>query len=147
MDLNYGNIYYRKREETVSGAETLIPGWHAAKETKPVLLGEYRDAIQLKSIFNFSDIALDECLEYVYNSMGGVEHSKENNKEDPTGAKANHGDRVIADALALRGMTKYKSSIKGSEKEIPLGSLAWRIEQRRQHEQQEDRELSFSNGW
>ncbi len=148
MDLNYANIYYRKREEQISQKETLSPGWHSIKTTKLVLLGDYRDNLQRQKVFNFSDVALDECLEYVYNSLGGVEHSKEGSKnEDPTGARENHGDRVIADALAWRGLTEFKSSTEGSESEIPIGSLAWRIEQRRREEQREDRELSFSDGW
>lgn len=147
MDLNYGNIYYRKREETISKKETLIPGWHASKETKRVLLGSYNDAIIRQQIFNFSGIALDECLEYIYNSTGGVEHSKENNKEDPTGARENHGDRVIADALAWRGIMDGKTVVKVGVTEIPLGCLAWRMQQRKKQEQEDNRELSFSDGW
>ena len=141
MDLGYGNIYYRKREEAISQKETLIPGWHSDKKPKRVLLGAYNDAIIRQQIFNFSGIALDECLEYIYNSTGGVEHSKEGNKEDPTGARENHGDRVIADALAWRGIMDGRVSIKTGKTEVPPGCLAWRIEQRRKRDQQNDREL------
>jgi len=147
MDSDYGNIYYRKREETISKKETLTPGWASSKETKLVLLGAYRLAVERQQLFNFSGDALDECLEYTYNMMGGVEHSKEGNKDDPTGARENHGDRVIADALAWRGMTEHKASIEGDEKEIPIGSLAWRMKQRKQNQHQEDRELSYGDGW
>jgi len=148
MESNYGNIYYRKKEETISKKETLTPGWASSKETKLVLLGEYRLAVERQKIFNFSDVALDECLEYVYNSLGGVEHSREGSKnKDPTGARDNHGDRVIADALAWRGMTEFKSTVIGDEQEVPPGCLAWRIQQRKLQEQQHDRELSTADGW
>jgi len=147
MDLNYGDVYYRKKEDTITKKETLTPGWASSKETKLVLLGEYRLAVERQKIFNFSGIALDECLEYIFNSMGGVEHSKESNKEDPTGARENHGDRVIADALAWRGMTDRKPSIQEDSPDAPPGSLAWRIEQQRHQEREESRELSTADGW
>ncbi|KKL89978.1 hypothetical protein LCGC14_1909300 [marine sediment metagenome] len=147
VELSYGNIYYRKREEAITKKETLIPGWHSSKETKLVLLGEYRLAVEKKRIINKSELALRECLEYIFNKQGGVSHSKEDNADDPTGAKDNHGDRVIADALAWRGMNERNVVLESKEPKIPIGSLAWRRELQKRIEEKPIRELSRSNGW
>ena len=51
---------------------------------------------------------------------------------DPTGAKSNHGDRVIADALANWRITKTVMIKQEREVELavaPVGSFAWRIAQ------------------
>lgn len=146
-ELGYGHIYYRKREDVISKKQTEIPGWWASKETKLVLLDEYRAAIEKQKIVNCCRDALDECLEYIYNKQGGVSHSKEDNKDDPTGAKDNHGDRVVADALAWRGITERIVPIKKSEIKIPIGSLAWRRNKNKKDKKQPNRELLVAEGW
>lgn len=147
MDLRYGNIYFRKREETISKKVSQIPGWAATKETKLTLLGDYRAAVEKGMCINRSREALEECLEYIFDPQGSVSHFREDNKEDPSGAKANHGDRVTADALAWRGMTERKSKLKPIKPEVPYGSLAWRTEQREAAKLKPNRELHRSDGW
>ena len=148
IELGYGKIYFRKREEAISKKTTLIPGWHSSKETKLLLVGEYRAAIEKNKIINRSKEALEECLEYIFDKTGGVSHSKEDNKDDPSGAKDNHGDRVIADALAFRGMKEHAIKVvKMKKPEIPVGSLAWRKEQGKKRKDTAFRELSKSEGW
>ncbi len=147
MELGYGNIYFRKREETISKKITQIPGWASTKESKLVLIGNYRAAIEKHMLINRSRVALEECLEYIFMSQGGVAHTKENNKEDPTGARDNHGDRVIADALAWRCMTERVVAPKHSSPKIPIGSLRWRQEQRKKEENKSNRQLLKKDGW
>lgn len=147
MDLRYGNIYYRKREEAIGKKVSQIPGWAATKETKLTLLGDYRAAVEKGQCVNRSKEALEECLEYIFDPQGGVSHSREGNAEDPSGAKANHGDRVTADALAWRGMSERKSKPKLPKPEVPIGSLAWRIEQRKATKLKLNRELPQAEGW
>ncbi len=129
MELNYNNVYFRIKEESIAKKHTLIPGWHSTKETKLVLLGEYAAAVQGQKIVNRSEEALLETLEYIHNGQGGVSHAKSDNTDDPTGARDNHGDRVIADALAWRGLTDRMVKPKAGKREVPIGSLAWRREQ------------------
>lgn len=147
-ELGYGNIYFRVKEETIAKKHTLFPGWHSTRETKLVLLGEYRSAVQEQKIVNRSQQALEETLEYIYNNQGGVSHSKSDNKDDPTGARDNHGDRVIADALAWRGMSERTVKPQVKKPTIPPGSLAWRREQKKQ-KSKENSEFDFPrvNGW
>lgn len=148
LELKYGNIYYRRREESISKKVSDVPGWASTKETKLVLMGEYRAAVEKFACVNRSKIALQETLEYLFDNKGGVSHSIEDNKVDPTGAKGNHGDRVIADALAWRGITDRKSRPEQHEqRKIPVGSLAWRRQMREQDERKPNRELLHADGW
>ena len=145
-DLRYGNIYLRVKENKLSEEVTDLPGWASTKETKLSLLGEYRAAVEKFECVNRSKIALEECLEYVFNPAGGVSHSKAEDKDDPTGAKSNHGDRVMADALAWKGMKSRKGKPKPPEKpSVPVGSLAWRMKQRAEMNRKPNRELG--DGW
>lgn len=146
MDLRYGNIYFRKREEAISKKVSQIPGWAATKETKLTLLGDYRAAVEKGQCVNRSKEALEECLEYIFDPQGGVSHSCESNVEDPSGARANHGDRVTADALAWRGMSERKSKPKPAGPKVPVGSLAWRMAEKKKAEPNPTRQLS-GGGW
>ena len=148
MELQYGYIYFRKKEEAISKKVSKIPGWAPTKETKLTLIGDYRDAIEKGMIVNRSKEALEECLEYIFDPQGGVSHAREGDKDDPSGAKSNHGDRVIADALAYRGLSERAKKPKKSDKpEIPIGSLAWRQKQREMNKPKPGRELLSSEGW
>ncbi len=148
MELQYGNIYFSKKEEAISKKVSKIPGWASTKERKLTLIGDYRAAVEKGMIVNRSKEALEECLEYIFDPQGGVAHARENNKDDPSGAKSNHGDRVIADALAYRGLSeRAKKPKKSNEPEIPIGSLAWRQKQREANKPKPGRQLLSSEGW
>ena len=146
-DLGYGNIYLEKREEAISGKVSQIPGWAPTREKKLTLIGAYRSAIEKEACTNRSKEAFEECLEYIFDTKGGVSHSREDDKVDPSGAKSNHGDRVIADALAWRGLSERRSTPKPPKPKAPIGSLAWRIEQRKVAKPKPGRQLQRSEGW
>lgn len=148
MELHYNNVYLRKREEAIGKKVSKIPGWASTRETKLVLLGGYRSAVEKGMCVNRSKQALEECLEYIFDPKGGVSHSRAEDKSDPSGARDNHGDHVIADALAWRGMTERKNHQPISTKPvIPIGSLAWRRELRKKNQPKPGRELLRSEGW
>lgn len=145
VELDYGNIYYRRQEEAISKKVSDIPGWASTKEGKLVLLGEYRAAVEKGMCVNRSKEALEETLEYIFTPDGSVEHSRSRNKVDPTGAKANHGDRVMADALAWKALSEGARRPVQETPEVPVGSLAWRQKQREEAKQKPGRELE--KGW
>jgi hypothetical protein len=132
----YGNIWYRENETTVTRRRSDIPGWASTKETKRTLLGEYHQALAKRKYVNRSRRSLQEALEYVHHG-GGVEHSKALAANDPLSSGANHGDHVIADALSWRGIRDtVMIQDKQDPEDPPEGSMAWRMKQRRQQEQQ-----------
>jgi hypothetical protein len=144
--LGYSNIYYRQREEAISRKTTDIPGVAQTKDSKLAIMSGYRTAIEKGNAINRSKIALEEALEYTYDPQGGVIHARAMSKDDPSGAKANHGDRAMGDALAWKGIfdrfLRHKAKDKPKPRpKLPYGSLAWRNEQRKRRERQSSREL------
>jgi hypothetical protein len=127
IDLGYRNIYYRRNEQTLSHDPTDIPGWFSSANTKLQLLGDYRRALSEGSLINRHKLAINECREWIYTQNGTVEHVKAVNSFDPSGAKDNHGDRVIADALCWRAMRSVLELPEAEEEVVvPVGSFMWR---------------------
>lgn len=148
IELGYRNVYFYRREEAISKKVSDIPGWAPTKEGKLVVIGNYRAAIEKGICVNRSKEALEECLEYIFDPGGGVSHARSKNKEDPSGARSNHGDRVMADALAWMILSGAKAKPSQAEKpKVPIGSLAWRREMREKGKVRSSRELLHSDGW
>ena len=144
LELGYGNIYLRKNDESITGKVSDIPGWASTRETKAVLMGSYRSAVEKGEAVNRSKEALEETLEYIFGPDGSIVHSRAANKTDPSGAGSNHGDRAMADALAWKGITERASKPKQDTPEIPIGCLAWRNQRRNEAKQSQNRELDKS---
>jgi len=137
LETGYRRVYRRQLEDRAARfiISPLI-GYVPTKEGKLRLLGEYRDALEEEKIINRSADAVRETLEYVF-TEGGVEHSAELAAVDPSGARLNHGDRVIADALAWQMMLRRGASqqllARGRQPaQPPVGSFAWRRQQSRE---------------
>lgn len=136
-DRNYGRIYYRRNEQSDSKKATDSPGWWTDKKTKKMLLGEYGSALKTGKFRNPSMDALKELNEYVHEPTGDIVHSRSKALKDidPTASGENHGDRVIADALAWRGRAYViKSKPKTESREAPPGSMAHRMQIRKKEE-------------
>ncbi len=133
--LQYGNVYYREDVNSWyrKGKQSNRAGWHSTRDSKRVLLTDYRTDLAKGRFVNRSEAALEECKFYIEMQTGGLEHSKSQRTNDPTGAKENHGDRVIADALASMMMNKHKSSPQKARGRIREGSYGWRL---REHQRQ-----------
>lgn len=128
-------IYYRENEKVVTGKKTRIPGWWSARDTKRILLGEYAKALEHRKFVNHSKPALEEALHYIFLPNGAIEHDRAQSTLDPTASGENHGDRVIADAVAWRLIRDAPAHAQSQEKRRPpYGSMAWRAEQAQQAE-------------
>ena len=127
IEMGYRNVYYRTAEHALSGKVSDQPGWVPTPNNVRVVLEDYRAALSQRLFVNRSWKALDECLSFVYDPTGKVKHDGADSAEDPTGARENHGDRVVADALAWK-MAKGIGIVtrRPEEREIPRGSLAYR---------------------
>ena len=105
IDQGFRNIYYRRNEKRLTRDLSDYPGWYSSRDTKMALLGEYRRALKSGDLTNRSRQAILECRQYVYMvESNTVEHSRGRRTIDPSGAKDNHGDIVIADALCWKAM-------------------------------------------
>ena len=133
--LGYTNLYRRQNEKTYWRDETNQIGWYPSPENKDMAYGELRRAMTAGEFTNRSEFALDECKNIVFGDDGHIGHSGALKKGDPTGAKVNHSDRVMADALAWKICSEAaKEELEKPEDGPPIYSLAWRREQRDKEE-------------
>lgn len=103
-DNGYRNVFYREDEESFVKKKTRKPGWWSTKDTKRILLGKYAKDLLAKRFINHSAEAFKELAQYVHYPNGTIAHSRSLTTIDPTSSGENHGDIVIADAVANRGM-------------------------------------------
>lgn len=132
IDEGYRNVYYRTDETAIARKPSDRPGWHSGKITRAMLLTTFRDAISEGSSFVVrSDELLNECEAYEYSTDGDIVHSGANAEEDPLGARDNHGDRVIAGALACFLVYKRKVRPEKTTRKIPRNCYYRRQQQAR----------------
>lgn len=144
VELGYRNIYWRQYESKIGAQASDVPGWYPTPDNKRLLLEEYRAALQTRQFVNRSAEALEECLSFIHTTKGLIEHAEQFDKDDPSGASVNHGDRVIADALAwkmCRSLGIGVGSRKQEEDRLKPNCLAWR---RQQADNQRRREKSWA---
>lgn len=134
----YTNIYFRRNERKIGAPKTDEPGVWLNPAMKTAVLTQYRDAIGRVTVINRSERAMDECLRFIMTQNGCVEHSSATNANDPSGARTNHGDLVIADALATLALTENAVRDVPQEQKIPYNSLAWRMREERMREREAD---------
>ena len=141
----YGNIYYRKDEDKISQKQTDKPGYFLNPEARTTLLNNYRSALDSHSFMNPSLQGMKETMQFVVKPGGIVEHSRAANSQDPSGARSAHGDEVIADALANKGLEERAQSNEPEERPVPVGCLAWRMQQKELEAHVSVKELD--DGW
>ena len=138
LGLGYPSVYYKRDEARLAGKVSDAPGWGSTPDTKRFLLEEYARALSVGEFINRDEESLDECQDYVYSQSGQVEHARINSAADPSGAGANHGDRVIADALCWHIIKMWRGPVKEQEVEPAYNSAAWRYKQARLEQQRVD---------
>ena len=97
-DFSYPFCYYNnssdKQHRDRSGDNY---GWHSTRQRKEELLSAYRRYLALGGYINHSIESLDEAMTYLYYDSGTI--GPAGLMEESEGARATHGDRVMADAL------------------------------------------------
>ena len=122
QELNYWNVWFNRDESKVGRPPTGKMGWITTRDNKQPLLTEYMQAMKDGKFINHSAKSYSEAREYQFQGDGTVDHPAATNTTDPSGAKNNHGDRVIADALCVKGLA-YIPDTKEAVAEVPPGSF------------------------
>lgn len=131
METGFRRVYYRNDDFKLRNRISNEPGWIPTNENKNLVLIEYGADLFNGHVLNRSEAALKEMLMFTRDASGNIVHPHERITDDPGGARQNHGDRVIADAIAwfvAKGIGK--TIVKEQKAEIPYGSLLWRRHQR-----------------
>lgn len=133
-DLAYGGLYYGRRDDSnPRSSRSQRPGWHPSPQTIDELHAEYRRALAGRRFNNPSDVAVDLCRFYVHGPDGHVRFAGAGEEETTSGAKSNHGDDVVADALLWKLMKpSVESAPAQRQPKIPVGSFAWRRQRRKE---------------
>jgi hypothetical protein len=119
LETSFRNFYYRGATDETSRKKTKKPGWNTNKKSKTEMLGQYSYALGEGLYINPSRSALTECKDYQLLPGGRIEHTSAASSEDPSGAGENHGDRVIADALANWVLYEHREGLRTDPE--PLG--------------------------
>ena len=124
---DYDRIYRRRNEKKVGAPVVEEYGVWLNPSVKTETLQKYRDAIMHDVVMNRSQVAMEETLRFIMLENGCVEHSAAGSSSDPSGARANHGDLVIADALAVLALSDDGAVEEPKTQEIPQDTLAYRM--------------------
>jgi len=101
MASDFGNFYWRTPWDSSVKKPTKVPGFATTRNSKADLLSKYRYSLQEGYFYNPSELALRECQMYAHLANNAVAFKGGSSMaDDPSNAGMNHGDRVIADALA-----------------------------------------------
>lgn len=117
-EIGYARIYYRESEDTTGKRIYKNPGWWTDETTKQELLDEYRLGLTRRKIINHSLSALNETECYVYQVTTGKVVNTRSMESYGSDVGANHGDRVIADALAWWLARHQIEPVKAVEKQV-----------------------------
>jgi hypothetical protein len=96
---SWHNVYRQRQEGTLAEQRTMRIGWTSSKRAKRTLLGNLARQLAQGECIVRSEECLDEMLEYVVLDDGSIEAGSR--RDEATGARESHGDRVIALAGAL----------------------------------------------
>ena len=122
IKLNYGNFYYMK-DSANKNKRSPKPGFYSKRDGNEELLNDYAHALANDTFINPSEISVRESAEYVVTPQG-IKYMK-TSIIDPTDAKARHGDRVWADALACMAMGAVLPEDHDIEPEVAPYSWKW----------------------
>ena len=131
LEVGFRNIWYYRDEFVLNPTISDKPGWYPGGGQKITLLRGYENALDSGRLVNPSKSALLETGKFQYDATGrDVVHGESINTDDPSGARANHGDMVIADALSWMAAKeisrKQADHAKSGRVEYPVGSMGWR---------------------
>ena len=143
LTLGYPNIHYRRQEDSSRARATDRPGWYSTKETKQLLFSKFKKMIEGPAIIRSRQTVM-EARDYIYTPDSQIVHSKSLTTVDPTGARENHGDMVIADALGVYILAADIPDEK-QDPEVPYGSFLYRQNMSRANERED--EYASVSGW
>ena len=112
--LGYSFVYFQRDELSAWPRRGRRPGWFSNRRSKEYLLSDYRRALARGEFLNRCEESIEEAMRYVFLPSGAIGPQKIATMD--SAAKANHADRVIADALCQLGAQEQP---KAPQQEIP----------------------------
>ena len=144
---SYPEIYRATTMGRAVDKQTDSLGFSSSRIKKAALLGNLRREYAVGKFINPSEIAVTEAGDYIVADSGAIEPAYLS--EESESVKAAHGDRVIADALALWPGSEQEvqpdapreyNSLAGIE-EAPYGSQGYRMHNKSYVRDQKDKNI------
>ena len=129
--IGFRRVWMRKPTGQFTAKATTKMGWHNNPENLKILFGAYESELISHRFLNHSREAIEEMRDYEYDITGKIIHARAARSDDPSGAGAAHGDRVISDAQAAYLMQEIR---KGRRKEKQQGNPFENTAQNRREE-------------
>lgn len=136
QDLGFSNIYMRKDLDKMRAVPQDKPGFYTSKNSKREILDDLARAWKEGSYAERSLETVQEARQFVFFPNGGVGHVAEAAEDDPFGIGPNHGDRVMATALAWHVAKDGVKQVREAPPDPPRGSLAYILLERKRAKQQ-----------
>jgi hypothetical protein len=135
VDAGYLNVFFSKDEIKLGARPTDRPGWWSTRPTRLSAMSEFRGAMTDGMCVLKSAELVDEMNYYETGADGWVQHVDCKDRSDPSGARDNHGDRVVGAMLAWKGC-KERPGTKAFDLagNPPRGSLAERMKVAREQD-------------
>lgn len=140
-DLGFGRIYFSQDENKITKDHSDRPGWFPTRDNKRLMLGEFAIALNQKKFIVRSLELVQELKCYVYAEDGrSIEFKspQSGDLEDSSGARDNHGDRVISAGLCWK---VAGTTLSEAEEQVEAAPSPWSFAGRALEHQQEAKEL------
>jgi len=146
-EIGYPNICKSSTEAKGRHEKKQVLGWHSNPNSKLQLLSSYNAALTAcfqgnldnKKFINPDEDSIREAEDYIFD---GSQLVPSRNIEDTGGAKACHGDRVIADALCNLASLDQFRAIRSFQEIIP-GTVEWRQARKDKHDRDQKRKVKI----
>lgn len=130
QDWGYPSVWRDRELAKVGAKRQKETGWWSDADSRDTLLAEYKRALVEGRYRNRSADALREHALYILSERGRLEPATAEDVDPTSNARAAHGDRTIAHALAWRALRdEARASVR--EAEYPRGSAGERMGFRR----------------
>ena len=131
-EIGYTFTYVDRDERKKTPKVKNVYGWTSGKTQKFDILIELRAALaeglrdlkKYKYLIIYDEDTLNEYDDYIFYDNGDIGLSL--SQDESSGAKKAHGDRVIADAMAVRAMNTFHKASSAQHARVADGSMAYR---------------------
>lgn len=119
LSAGYEQLYTQRRVGTRGERRTRAYGWRPTQSGKSVALAQLRSAMSRDEAVVPSVRGLNEMADYIMYDSGEIGPGMK--RDESSGARASHGDRVVAYMLALQGILERDTREKDRSKLRPGG--------------------------
>jgi hypothetical protein len=108
LRLGFRNCYWRQDEARVKRRPSDKPGWHSSPASKALILHGFRRGVIEGRVTMRSSKTFSEAPHFIISDDNQIVFDESMGSDDPRTSKGNHGDRIIAHALACKMLLDVK---------------------------------------